>query len=214
MHVYSASSQLTAGLWVLLQTKHLALQPKPGAQDVYLWSGWLHISGPHGLSCKSRQVQEMPMTARRTCAVVCLTFWNRVQGIQTGTIFQPHSKKAANRACTWMGQSKPTCSQSQQTETGWDWGGLGEGLELMCREFLFQGHPWHFMRPLGTGNGAKQELEQLRVNVNPSSHKQLKIILTSEEGDGVGSSESTFFSYLFGAVTLLLPWIPWTLLYN
>lgn len=54
------------------------------------------------------------------------------------------------------------------------------------------------MRPLGTGNGAKQELEQLRVNVNPSSHKQLKIILTSEEGDGVGSSESTFFRIYLG----------------
>lgn len=40
------------------------------------------------------------------------------------------------------------------------------------------------MRPLGAGSSAKQELEQFRVNVNPSSHEQLKIILTSEEGDG------------------------------
>lgn len=32
------------------------------------------------------------------------------------------------------------------------------------------------MVPTGTG--------AVRVNVNPSSHEQLKIILTSEEGDG------------------------------
>lgn len=53
------------------------------------------------------------------------------------------------------------------------------------------------MRPLGASNDAKQELEQLRVNVNPSSHKQLKIILTTEQRDGVGSSPVSTLRFPF-----------------
>lgn len=43
---------------------------------------------------------------------------------------------------------------------------------------------------ISQGHSAKQELEQFRVNVNPSSYKQLKIILSYEKGDQSGSSES------------------------
>lgn len=67
---------------------------------------------------------------------------------------------------------------------------------MMCQSFLFQGTHGSFTRPLGAGCGAKQELEQFRVNVNPSSHEQLKIILTAEEGDrGIGSIERIFLFY-------------------
>lgn len=56
-----------------------------------------------------------------------------------------------------------------------------EGLESDVSVFFVSGHFWYFMRPPGARNGAKQELEQFRVDVNPSRHKQLKMILASKE---------------------------------
>lgn len=65
---------------------------------------------------------------------------------------------------------------------------------------LFLGTLGAFTRPLGANNGAKQELEQFRVNVNPCSHEQLKIILTSKEASWV----SFFFSFSVVTLTFMI----------
>lgn len=53
------------------------------------------------------------------------------------------------------------------------------------------------MRPLSAGNGAKQEQEQFRVNVNPCIPKQLKIILTTEEEMGLVPFRVNFFCLFY-----------------
>lgn len=79
-----------------------------------------------------------------------------------------HRENGENSALTLLALNEPTCSQSPHM--GGD---------------LFLGTLGAFTRPLGANNGAKQELEQFRVNVNPCSHEQLKIILTSKEASWV-----------------------------
>lgn len=101
-----------------------------------------------------------------------------------------HRENGENSALTLLALNEPTCSQSPHM--GGD---------------LFLGTLGAFTRPLGANNGAKQELEQFRVNVNPCSHEQLKIILTSKEASWVS------FFFLFLSLLLLL-WFPSPLLYK
>lgn len=62
-----------------------------------------------------------------------------------------------------------TCSQSQQMETVWT-------LGPEAGEFVVVVVLWHLTRPLDGGKS-----QTFGVIVNLSSHRQLKIILTSEE---------------------------------
>lgn len=72
----------------------------------------------------------------------------------------------------------------------------------MCHRILYQGDTWRFTRPLCSG--AKQEPEQFRVNGNPCSHKQLKIILTSEE---VGWESAPLVELLLSCFRDFLPFV-------
>lgn len=96
-----------------------------------------------------------------------------------------HRENGENSALTLLGLNEPTCSQSPHM--GGD---------------LFLGTLGAFTRPLGANNGAKQELEQFRVNVNPCSHEQLKIILTSKEASWVQCQWENFLFFSLSVVTL------------
>lgn len=91
-----------------------------------------------------------------------------------------HRENGENSALTLLGLNEPTCSQSPHM--GGD---------------LFLGTLGAFTRPLRANNGAKQELEQFRVNVNPCSHEQLKIILTSKEVSWVQCQWENFLFFFF-----------------
>ncbi len=124
--------------------------------------------------------------------MVMLTLWRFQKGIQTGTYHPLYYRENVVKAFEWYWVSPPVLNHNKcklwTLWWGWKW---------CVRVFCFRGHPWHFTRPLSTGNSAKQELEQFKVNINRSSHKQLKIILTSEEGEGGWFHWENFFSFHF-----------------
>lgn len=160
---------------VLVQTKHLAQEPKI-RHHMYICLRLSLIAPPH-----SHQLQTAK-SFNATCLVeggvaeavswrkMVWTLWRLHSSIGTGTKCLSYTTHRLQTAYTPTAVEQNWLSEWTHLlliTTNGNSGSVGAGK--WCARVLVSGYRWHFTRQLRAGTGAVQELEQWRVIVNPTS---------------------------------------------